>query len=342
LTHDLYKYGSRDVIYHAPMTDSRWPIQDFIKWVASDKPQTKVKSLLEKQGRDISAYSDGYLEAVFYPTNKIRVPVNKKKVLETGLVKTKDSALIVDYIDIDLPETGMGKGSMMMLDIIANNDWERPIYFSGGSFDEQEYIWMSDYLQLDGLVYKLVPIKTENESIFEKGRIDSDLMYNIVKKWEWGNSGSNEIYHDPQTRKQFGVSHRIALARLLEKLLEENKIEKAKTIINLAMENIPVEYYNYYTFVEPFLDGYYQVGETEKGRQLFYQLKKVYQERLTYYSKLPLTRQYENIEEILADLQAYRRILDILEANKDTPMAERETKVFNRQVNTFQELLDQG
>ncbi|WP_337251736.1 glycosyltransferase family 117 protein [Maribacter halichondriae] len=78
LTHNLYKYGSRDVIYHAPMTDTRWPIQDFIKWVASDKPQTKVKSLLEKQGRDISSYSEGYLDVVFYPTNKIRVPVNKK------------------------------------------------------------------------------------------------------------------------------------------------------------------------------------------------------------------------------------------------------------------------
>ncbi|WP_337251735.1 hypothetical protein [Maribacter halichondriae] len=262
--------------------------------------------------------------------------------MATGLVKAKDSAQIVDYIDIDLPETGIGKGSLLMLDIIAKNDWERPIYFSGGSFDEQEYIWMTDYLQLDGLVYKLVPIKTETESIFEKGRIDSELMYDIVMNWEWGNSGSSEIYHDPQTRKQFGVTHRIALARLLEKLLEENKVEKANTIIDLAMENIPVEYYDYSTFVEPFLNGYYQVGETEKGRILFHQLKNIYQERLTYYSKLSMDGQYENIEELMADLQAYRRIIDILAENKDTALAERENKVFNRQLNMFQELLDQG
>ena len=49
---------------------------------------------------------------------------------------------------------------MMMLDILANNDWKRPIYFTGGSFSDSEYIWMKDYLQLEGLVYKLVPIKT--------------------------------------------------------------------------------------------------------------------------------------------------------------------------------------
>jgi hypothetical protein len=47
----------------------------------------------------------------------------------------------------------------MMLDM-ANN-WKRPIYFSGGAFDPEDYLWMKDYLQLDGLVYKLIPIKIQ-------------------------------------------------------------------------------------------------------------------------------------------------------------------------------------
>ena len=41
---------------------------------------------------------------------------------------------------------------------LANNDWKRPIYFTGGSYSDSEYIWMIDYLQLDGFVFKLVPI----------------------------------------------------------------------------------------------------------------------------------------------------------------------------------------
>src|SRR5690606_6142623 len=140
--------------------------------------------------------------------NKIRIPVNKENVLKSGLVKEKDSALIVDYIDIDLPKNAIGKNRMMMLDILANNDWKRPIYFTGGSFAAAEYIWMKDYLQLDGMVYKLVPIKTPGEQgNFEMGRIDSDLMYDIVQKWAWGNSGSPDIYHDPETRKN-SISYR--------------------------------------------------------------------------------------------------------------------------------------
>jgi len=220
LTHDKYSYGTRDAVYYQELTDSRWDIKDFMNWIGSDKPQTKFKHLFEKQGRDPEEYPKSTQEIVFYPTNKVRIPVNKKNVLDSGLVKPEEADLILDYIDIDLPKSALPKNRMMMLDIIANNDWKRPIYFSG------EYIWMKEYLQLDGLVYKLVPIKTKNQNAFELGRIDTELMYSIVKKWEWGNSSSN-IYHDPQTRSQ-GLSFRSNLARLMEQLIEEGKIDKAK------------------------------------------------------------------------------------------------------------------
>ncbi|PWL39325.1 hypothetical protein DKG77_00350 [Flagellimonas aquimarina] len=339
LTHDKYRYGSRDAVYYQGVTENRWNIKDFINWIGSDKPQTKFKYLLEKQGADLSNYPESNLDIVYYPTNKIRIPVNKKNVLESGLVKAKDSALIEDFIDIDLPQSALPKNRILMLDLIANNDWKRPIYFSGGSFDSAEYIWMKDYLQLDGLVYKLVPIKTKNRSSFEMGRVDSELMYDIVTKWDWGNSGSEHIYHDPQTRSQ-GLSFRSNLARLMETLIEENKIDKAKEIIEMAMTNIPLEHYGFYAFVEPFVDGYYKVGETEKARALFQKLKKVYQERLEYYSGIPLDEQYDKIDDVLTDMQAYRRNIDILIENQDRELAESETIIFNEYIDKFSQFVD--
>ncbi|HMB62201.1 MAG TPA: DUF2723 domain-containing protein [Eudoraea sp.] len=337
LTHDLYRYGNRDVIYYQGLpgiSEKRWDIKDFMNWVASDKPQTKLRYILEKQEADLSEYSESTLDLVYYPTNKIRIPVNKENVLKSGLVKEKDSALIVDYIDIDLPQSALPKNRILMLDIMANNDWKRPIYFSGGSFDKAEYIWMKDYLQLDGMAYKLVPIETKNRSAFEMGRIDSDLMYEVVTNWYWGNSGSPDIYHDPQTRTQ-GLSMRSNLARLVETLLNENKIDKARDIIDLAMTNMPVEYFAFYTFVEPFVDGYYKVGETKKARELFSKLKKIYQDRLEYYAGTPLDEQYENIEDIISDMEAYRRNIDILIENNDREMAEKETLIFNEHIDQF-------
>ncbi len=333
LTHNLYRYGNRDVIYYQGLTDKRWDVKDFINWVGSDNPQTKFRHILEMQGADVSEYSENTLDLVYYPTNKIRIPVNKKNVLESGLVKEKDSALIVDYIDIDLPNA-LPKNRIMMLDIMANNDWKRPIYFSGGSFDSAEYIWMKEYLQLDGLAYKLVPIRTQNRSTFEMGRIDSDLMYDIVTQWDWGNSGSPDIYHDPQTRTQ-GLSFRSNLARLVETLIRENKIDKAKDIIDLAMTHLPVDFYGFYTFVEPFVDGYYKVGETTKARELYGQLKGIYEDRLDYYAGVPLDEQYAKIEDILSDMEAYRRCIDILIENNDKELAEKETLIFNEQIDRF-------
>ncbi len=334
IAHDRYRWGSRDVLYHQGITENRWPIKDFINWIDSDKPQTKLKHILQQQGADLSDYSDNTLNIVYYPTNKIRIPVNKQHVLESGLVKEKDSALILEYIDVDLPTNAITKKSMMMLDILANNDWKRPIYFSGGSFDDAEYIWMKDYLQLDGMAYKLVPIKTERKNSFDMGRIDADLMFDIIKKWEWGNSGSPDIYHDPQTRIQ-GISYRSNLARLMETLLKENKIEKAKEVINIAMENMPVAYFGFYTFVEPFVDGYYKVGETKNARDLFEKLKTIYQERLQYYEGIPLDAQYGKIDDIISDMEAYRRIIDILIDNNDREMAEKETLIFNEYIDKF-------
>ncbi len=333
LTHDLYRYGNRDVIYLQKITDNRWDIKDFMNWIGSDRPETKLRYYLEKNGADLSAYPESTLELVYYPTDKIRVPVNRENVLKSGLVKEKDSALIVDYIDIDLPGA-LAKNRILMLDILANNDWERPLYFSGGSFDSAEYLWMKEYLQLDGMAYKLVPIRTQNRSPFEMGRIDSDLMYDIVMKWEWGNSGSPDIYHDPQTRSQ-GLSLRSNMARLVETLIEENKIEKAREVIDLAMTHMRVEDYGFYTFVEPFLDGYYKVGETGKARALYDKLQYIYQDRLEYYASVPLDQQYQQMDEVFSDMEAYRRIIDIAIENDDRELAERETARFNDLLDQF-------
>lgn len=334
LSHEKYRLGTRDVLYHQGITENRWPIKDFIKWIDSDKPRTKLKYIFKQNNADLSQYSEEIQNTVYYPTNKIRVPINKQNVLRSGLVKEKDEDLIVDYIDIDLP-SAITKKSMMMLDILANNDWKRPLYFSGGSNDDAEYLWMKDYLQLDGLAYKLVPIRTERTNSFELGRIDTDLMYDIVTKWGWGNSGNPDIYIDTQTRIQ-SVSIRSNLARLIEVLIQQNKIDKAREVIEISIINMPVENFGYYTFVEPYLDGYYKVGETQKARKLFDELKGKYQERLAYYASTNLDEQYTKINDIVADMEAYRRNIDIIIANDSKNVAEKETFIFNEYIDKFQ------
>ncbi|MEH6703378.1 MAG: DUF2723 domain-containing protein [Galbibacter orientalis] len=334
LTHDKYAFGVRDAVYYQQLTDERWDIKKFMDWIAND--DNTIRNLIKKRGGDTSQYPESYLNLPFYPTNKIRVPVNKKNALATGLVKEKDSAEIVDYIDIDLPKSALPKNRLLMLDLLANNDWERPIYFTGGSFDPAEYLWMKDYLQLDGLVYKLVPIKTpiDKNNPYEMGRIDEDLMYNIVMDWEWGNSESPDIYHDPETRKN-SISYRGNLARLTGKLINTGKEEKAKDVLDLAMEKMPFGYFGYYVFLEPYVEGYYKVGEKEKARALYKEVAKKYQESLNYYSNLPIDTQYSYASDIVSDIERYRSLLDIVVANDDKEFGLPETTTFNEYLERF-------
>jgi hypothetical protein len=73
---------------------------------------------------------------------------------------------------------------------------------------------MKEYLQLEGMVYKLVPIRTiltKDAAPLDMGQIDADKMYAKVMKWDWGNSESPNIYHDPETRKN-SVNYRSYLS----------------------------------------------------------------------------------------------------------------------------------
>ena len=312
LTHDLYAYGVRDVIRYQPVLDSvRWDIKDLMNWIASDHPRTKIKDLLKQSGEDPNQLPESQQEGVFYPTRKIRIPVNKENVLKSGIVKAEDADKIVPYIYIDLPESALLKNQMMMFDIVANNDWERPIYFTGGSYSDSEYLWMKKYLQLEGLVYKLVPIETNlgEENPYLMGRIDPDLMYDIVMKWDWGNSERTDIYHDPETRKN-SISFRSNMARLAEILINEEKFEKARDIIDLAIEKMPIDYFGYYSLLVPFVDGYFRMDEVEKARDLSGKIAVKYSDRLSYFNSLEANLQYAMGEEIITEIERYRTLIE--------------------------------
>jgi len=335
LTHDQYKYGTNDYIIKEPIFKDTIDVKEFLKFISRNDEVTKYKHVLQQQGVDISGIRSQDLNAKYLPTEYLRIPVNKENALKYGIVKPKDADKIVSSIVIKVKESALYKNRLLMLDIVANNDWKRPIYFTGGSFGDDDYIWMKDYLQLDGMCYKLVPIKTpvDKANPYDMGRVDSDLMYEKVKNWDWGNSGSPDIYHDPETRKN-SISYRGNLARLMEQLINEDKLKKAEEIADIAMANMPVDYYGYYTLLEPYISAYYEVGNKEKAKKLFKDVAKKYQESLTYYSGLTKENQEHMFEDIYTDIQRYKSLVDVL-ITYDKDFAKTESEVFNSYLKLF-------
>ncbi|WP_396157831.1 DUF2723 domain-containing protein [Flavobacterium sp.] len=319
--HDEYVGDKLDYVAHIPKTDARWDIKAFIDFIKNPKSTVEMSN-----GQTIH----------FYPTNKIRIPVDKNKIIKNNVVNSIYYDSLVPYIDLDIKGSALYKNRLMALDVLANNDWKRPIYFTGGSFGDDDYLWMKDYLQLDGLVYKLVPIKTpiDKENPYDMGDIDSDKMYDLVMKWNWGNGQLTSIYHDPETRKN-SISYRTNMARLMEQLINEGKIAKAKKIIELALNKMPMDYYGYYTMVEPFAGGYYEVGEKAKARQLLERLMTKYKQNLTYYSGIQPSIQNGIASDIITDIERYRSLLTVIKDRGDIEFYNKNKPAFNALVNRF-------
>jgi hypothetical protein len=335
LKHNDYKYGTNDYIIKDVVIKDTLEIKEFLNFVTSNNPKTKYKYALQQQGVDIASIRSQDLNASYLPTEYLRIPVNKDNALKHGIVKPEDADKIVSHIDIRIKEGAIYKNRLLMLDIVANNDWKRPVYFTGGSFGDDDYIWMKDYLQLDGMCYKLVPISTpvNRANPFDMGRVDTAIMYEKVIKWDWGNSGSPDIYHDPETRKN-SITYRGNLARLIEKLINEEKLDKAEEIADIAMTNMPTEYFGFYTLLEPYISAYYEIGAKDKARQLYKDVAKKYQENLNYYGGLKVDKQGQLFEDIYTDIQRYKSLVDIL-MQYDTEFAETESEVFNNHLSLF-------
>ncbi len=306
LTHEQYRTGSLDVAYHIPnpiLKDTVMDIKSFMNWIGSNDERTQID--LDEDG----------IPEKYYPTNKLRIPVDKEAVLRNKIVPLKDSAQIVPYIDIVIDRLGLAKNRILMLDILANNNWERPIYFTGGAQADEEYIWLKDYLQLDGLAYKFVPIRTpsthedgRSKSVLDLGRIDTEIMYNNVKKWDWKNSNSNAIYVDVETRKN-GISFRNNLIRLAEELVKEEKFDMAEEMLDLSIDKMPIERYGHYGLVLGYVDNYYRVNNTEKARKVANTLVNIFQDRIEYYSGLDNYDVSQHFDDIEATLLMYNNVV---------------------------------
>ena len=335
LTHDQYKWGTRDYIIKEVVTKDTLEINQFMDFISSDDERTKYGYVLEQQGYQTKGQRNQDLNANYAPTEYVRIPVNKDAVIKNGVVAAKDADKIVDYIDIKITGQAIMKNRMMMLDIIAQNNWERPIYFSGGAFGDDDYIWMKDYLQLDGIAYKLVPIKTpiQKGSPF-MGRIDTEKMYNLIKNWEWGNSGNPGVYHDVETRRN-SITYRGHMARLIEDLINEKQLDKAKEITDLAMEKMPVDIFGYYTFLEPFIGAYYEVDAKEKARELYQQVAVKYQENLNYFGQVSDDNKSKYIQNVYFDIERYKGLVDTISLYEDKDFIKAEMEKFNGYLRLF-------
>ena len=212
--------------------------------------------------------------------SNMEVPVDKDQVLATGTVKPEDADKIVDTMNIKLNRI-VEKSQMMVLEMIHSNNWERPMYFAV-TVGEQFYPNIKNYLQLEGLCYRLVPIDNGGRE-----KVNTEAMYdNLMHKFRFGGIENPDIYIDENLMRMCRT-HRMMFASLVEALIDEGQNDKALEVLDYCMQVIPPTTVPHdYTSVM-LADAYYTLGENAKGDNITGAFAAELYQRLDWIQSLP-------------------------------------------------------
>ncbi len=331
-THDQYKQGTRDVVFYQQVKGTgRWMVEDFIRWIKSDNERTKVQT---STGKSLH----------FYPTKNLRINIDKSQVLANNVVSEKDQDRVVDYIDWDIKSNNLSKRDLMVVDLIANNDWTRPIYFSVTvGNNSKAYFWLDEYFQLEGLAYRFVPIKygTKNGAV-DFGEVNTEVMYdNLMNKFEFGNMEAEGVYLD-ETNRRLSYNLRNCFGRLGGKLADEGQNEKAIKALDLCMEKMPEEKFQYNYFIFSVIEAYYKAGAQEKARAIVNKFADRLDEEVDYYSQYTGSERQNVDQEMRTTVQYYQMLAQLVQQfeQKDVQdlKALQEEEIFQRYSNAATQL----
>ena len=271
MTWDQYKDGTRDVLYLEPANNQYVDLKAVMDYVKSPTFDNQRHIMLLNQ-------KNGYRSNGRAVPGSFSLPVDKQKVLANGTVSAKDSALVVDKLMWNLKSNAVNpltKAYIVMMDILVNNNWERPIYYAATAGSEA-YLGLENYFQLEGFAYRLVPIRNESRS-YELGRVNSERLYdnlmnvfddhsridrvnnpNAPKKeaypYAWGGFNDPKVYHSEDNTRLVPLMRRL-YSRLAEQLMAEGDKDKALEVLIHGNEVLPD--FNFpYVSVMSYIYGY--------------------------------------------------------------------------------------
>ena len=251
--------------------DEYYDVGKIVEFMGSDNPDAKAM----RQSGDLSNY---------FPTKKFSLTVDTAALIKSGLVAPEMANRIEKFVHWDIGVTLLYKNSLLMLDMLANNLWDRPFYFAMTSGSET-FLHLQDYFQQEGLAYRLTPVKTLPPEAIQKepGRINSDIMYdNFMNKFKWGNLTDPRCHIESVTRGMCN-NYRNVFAQLAQKLIRENKKDKAIKVLDKCLQVIPEDKVPHNINSIQLVQLYYMADANDKGKNLAKRLSEVFIEELNFY-----------------------------------------------------------
>ena len=227
----------------------------------------------------------------FIPGHHLLVPVNKDNAIRTGIVPESMRDSLVDYITLSISGNNITKFDLIMLDVLANYDWTRPLYFVSRN---ETKLGLEPWLQYDGFVYKLVPFL--NEAGDREATIDADHLYDLLMEgYHLDSLADTTVHWDYQNIFTFSavVPVRDMFVTTANAFLDKGDVTRAEALLDRCVAVMPAQNfpYNVSLFrsmnewsILGIVEDYLSIGKPEKAVAVGNQLAHETLQSLLYYS----------------------------------------------------------
>lgn len=292
--------GKRDYVLYRPKENipetNYYDLYDLMKnYVGSDDP-----AKMEDRGGGEALNT--------FPVKKVSVPVDKAMVLKNGTVNATDS--VVSEVRFEIPKGAMVKNDLALLNIIAANKWNRPIYFTNPSVD----LGFDQYLRRDGLSFRLIPVENQ--------RVNTDWMLDkAMNKFGFGNANVKGVYFDEENRRHLNTL-RSAYAELAMDLATKNRKEDAIKVLQRADKMLNQGNFDYGMTSRAnqhnrnsllFLEACYMAGDTVLATKVSASVKTDLEQQIRYYNSLS-GKMGENMSEEKRAADSYLKTMEQMQA----------------------------
>lgn len=270
LPKERYQKGTNDVLYVMEQENlNAISAREYLKLINSGSDLLKMKT-------------GGKSVVNMVPSRNLIMEVDSSFVANEEIVPTQFREFFAPQMNLQIKGQYVTKGTLMLIDLIVSNNWDRPIYFNNTSLSTIG-INVADHVVMEGMTYRLLPVRKPDYVRDEL--VNTDIAYqNYMEKFSFRGMDNPDAYYDEEYRR-FTSNHRSSLNSIVMALLDENKMEEAATLLNYGLKTIPNEAVPYDLSSGQSVPLFFEVGEDEKALDIIDKISKKSLDMIEFYTR---------------------------------------------------------
>ncbi|MDO8896427.1 MAG: hypothetical protein Q7V19_02170 [Bacteroidales bacterium] len=280
--------------------DSAIDVKEMVQFIRNSDKRTQVQT---KAGEFLN----------YIPGKNLSLSVNVDNFLNESSYLEIERSDVPSRIHFSINKNYLSRDELLVLDILANNDWKRPVYTI--YFQIFQEIGLADYLHREGMLFRLLPYK--NNNVLHNRKKFANHQYELItNEFAWGNVNNPTVFVD-HTIKQMIESFRFRqmFTELAEELVHLGENEKAENLIDLAQATLPQNQFKFCYFSANMAKCYYKMGAKKKADALVEDIYQSASQNLHYYLQGKIINRYEMSYEVQLEVYLMQELIRICNEN---------------------------